>query len=309
MGPFKSTIAPSGILSMKPTGMLYVEVLNALRNPTTAANSIEFLVETCAGTDFQFGFFTDHDSYEPIYGPPVAAKKLMPRVQMMGDDGKCKPFFPSCDMKSYTPNIYGMGEAITSLRQILKRYHKLVNGSLPVPTGGKHTAIFPFYDGNGNGHSENVYDYISLLYRMRCGSLRLGIVPTTSNATNMEFTIIPYSSVSTTSAFVDVNPDYFPQAKTGRPLNFLFPLQEALIELDVPFYQNYPAMPTGTGNMKIATDLFEGANLGVNLVPFNEGTQVIVTKQNAALDIYRSIGEDFSFGYLIGPPMRTWTPA
>jgi hypothetical protein len=39
-----------------PTGMLYVEVLNALRNPSSAADFIEFIVEVSAGDDFQFSY-------------------------------------------------------------------------------------------------------------------------------------------------------------------------------------------------------------------------------------------------------------
>lgn len=39
-----------------PTGMIYVEVVNSLRAPTTAATHIEFLVEVSAAPDFQLSF-------------------------------------------------------------------------------------------------------------------------------------------------------------------------------------------------------------------------------------------------------------
>jgi len=152
-------------------------------------------------------------------------------------------------------------------------------------------------------------DYISLLYRMRTGSVRLMFIPDSNGTGLSEFTLIPYNNTTTTSIFTNVNPDYFPQARSGRPVNWFANYAENFLELEIPFYQNYPAMPTGVGKMTVATEDPTSAPLDINKVPYNYGTQLIIPRQQGTFNVYRSIGEDFSFGYLLGPPMRTRTLA
>jgi len=80
----------------------------------------------------------------------------------------------------------------------------------------------------------------------------------------------------------------------GLPLQFFFSKPEQVMEIDVPWYQLYPSMLTNVG---VPT------KSSASTVPYNEGTQLICDT-SVPYNIFRTIGEDFSFGYLLGPPIN-----
>jgi hypothetical protein len=72
------------------------------------------------------------------------------------------------------------------------------------------------------------------------------------------------------------------------------------VELQLPMYQRVPAIPTSVGGIR-PSDLDRGT-FGDDFVPANNGS-VLWVSGPTYLSVWRSIGEDYALGYLIGPPL------
>jgi len=311
-----STIVPSAVSYDRPTGMIYVQVLNQLRNPSIASNTIEFLVETSCGEDFQYAFLTESDVVKPMM---ISHEQFEGHITSSDSDryvrrvsGQMQSFFESKKMKDYNPNILGMGEAITSLRQCLKRYGRY-KAILPAVTAGNLNMIRP-YDTNDNfqnfisveldqsGPVDGLYNYVSYLYRMVSGSMRMMFVP--AGTTLVDFPDVrlrPYTTDMhsiTQTTFETVQPiTDWPGIENSAPLVKYIPYIEGTLEIDVPFYQEIPVQMTAVGEPIAADPEVVGAEQ-----PYNYGTEIGISN-SMDCEVYRSIGEDFSFGYNIGAPL------
>jgi len=298
-----SGIAPSATTYERPTGMLFVEVLNTLVNPTTAANSIEFIVESCADEDFQYAFVTRKTELEVV----PAVEGVEPErfsIQMKG----VEPFFEMNNIQDQTPNLLAMGEVITSLRQVLKRYTRISNTPIPANTAGHINKIWPYITKEGASKLDDMYSYIEQVFRMYTGSMRVMFALDKGLSTGVTKIALSTWDIGDTT----LSNDYFYASNSddlgftdSRPNVLFYGGFENIIELDVPFYQNYPALPTAVGKMVYASDL-PGSTLSPNLTPFNTGSVIFMDNPDP-LFMYRMIGEDFRFGYSLGPPITTFT--
>lgn len=238
------------------------------------------------------------------------------RAQSAIIEQRKKTTMEECELNAFTT-----GEAILSLRQILKRYERLTPSILA--SEGKFGAMRPYLTvGNVRNistvrsHYATVFDRVSLLYRYMHGSLRLLVVPSYSGSTQtltnapVEFSVKVYDDVEnplTSTYNTGIFFKYVTQvvnALKGAATVLFFPSMEQAVELQVPFYQKYPAVMTGVG-APTAADYETPTNL-ILRNPYNQGTRVDY-ETNSDLTVYRSIGEDFSFGYMIGPPV-VWKP-
>jgi hypothetical protein len=319
-----STINPSAVAYDHPTGMIYVQVLNQLRNPSIASNTIDFLVETSAGEDFQFAFLSEKENVRPL----MIVHEFLGSIESDDVDryprkvvrAQCDDFFQTKRMQNYNANTLGMGEAITSLRQCLKRYGKF-KADLPAAAAGQYNVLRVF-DTNDNfesvisvsldqtGPCDGLYNYCSYLFRMQSGSMRVMLVPNEQVAQNFSArlrpaSVVPYSTTQTTY-WTSIPETDWSADWTSSPLAKVLPFFEGAIEFDCPFYQVYPVQMTPVGKP-------DPGNAEVDPVvqPFNYGTELAVDNQ-VPCEVYRQIGEDFSFGYLIGPPAGLYvfpTPA
>ena len=84
---------------------------------------------------------------------------------------------------------------------------------------------------------------------------------------------------------------------------------EPIVEIEAPFYQMWPALLTET-NLPSLSDPGYTARADFGDLPYNSGTQLRWTSADGfdsnKAAFYRSIGESFSYGYLLGPPMTAW---
>jgi hypothetical protein len=276
-----------------PTSILYVEVLNELRVTGVAANFVEILVETSAGEDFQFAFMERDTRVVPweTTVPPVAPRVL---------DAQSK-FFPSVDVPTYMPNAVSMGEAIVSVRQMLKRYCQISEAPTIDVTSG-YAVVHPYADSSTDPTVTDVYSYLSHIYRLRSGGLKVFL----ANNTDMPSAVVPYTfglaAPDASLAIGDWN-----VAVAGSWLETIgtafakFFGPEDCLELDIPWYQQFPVLPTGVGQIPNRPPHSTDANK----IPNNSGTQIIYPA--GKFNVSRAIGEDFSFGYLIGPPISSFT--
>jgi len=324
MGASWDPIAPSALSPDAPTGMIYVEVLNTLRNPSTVANNIEFLVETSGGDDLQFAF-PQMKVVQPIRFrvPTLSDDKAKTNIEnTVNEEEKkavedfpyrivnaqmCEKFFENTLPADYEPNKLGIGEAVTSLRQLLKKYNFL--GVLPAATTNNFNTIWAYGTSSSNSfNTEDVnlfrgyYDYISMLFRLQSGSMRLMLTSqdgTLSPATKIQgrtHTQSNYTAPSTTFYGVEPIATWEPESSGGPVLRF-FVFNEQVIEVEVPFYEEFPVNLTPTGGPRFATN-----TNGDRLNPCNTGT-IVAVNNTAPLEVFRQVGEDFSFGYSLGPPM------
>jgi len=313
--PDSRPISMESICYELPTGMLYVEVLNSLRNPTTAADRIEFLVETSAGEDFQFGYFSNKGVWAPLFKPLTpgfAAVQSTNEFYRVGY-AQINDFFDSRKMNGMNPNQLGLGEFVTSFRQLMKRYMTYPSFLIAPITAGFDLRIYPYLTGHQHGDQgtqygpfSSVFEYVAFLYRFQVGSMRVLFqqIPNLENQTATQpcsVTLSPRSLDTPIDWNVQVNTGGLPADNMGIPRVDYFPFQEAVLEVDVPFYQALPTILTYLGGMRnMDENLFVATP--PNQVPTNSGT-TLVTATKVNLEVARQIGEDFAFGYLVGPPL------
>jgi len=123
-------------------GRLQVRVLDPLVNPTSVSSTVPILVEVCAGDDLEFAY--------PRQIEQVCVSGLQPQMndcsiteKMIGNTQSKPPTLAYANSS--------IGEKITSMRQLLKRFTSTVNrvtpvnGSTPpVPLTGNRYEIRPF---------------------------------------------------------------------------------------------------------------------------------------------------------------------
>lgn len=285
--PWKDTITtlrPDGTFSVAPTGMIYVSVINALRNPTTAANSVELIVFTKAGDDFQLAFPQVRDDFRINRSTPIK-----PPIY----SGPAQSGIYSCNENiGFDPNALAIGEAFTGFRQWLKRYHAFSNADLNSNLDLQLPFRFSADKVTNTPPQElaipvDAFDVASELYRFKSGSLRTLHVRDPS---------LPFTA--------SITPGNVPIASRGGPISVSAPTLEPIVELAIPFYQRWPAILTDTGHPilcdgNVSTGFFRD-------MPYNDGTfEMVGPTSYESYQVFRAAGEDFSFGCLLGPPIVT----
>lgn len=286
-GKFKQLeTAPANITPNVPTAMIYIQVVNALRNPSTAADTIDFVVETSAADDFQFAVPMVNEAVRLIPSEESLRAEFPPRPEPTLSSGPAHAgdqILDNAGGEQIVANKIAIGEVITGWRTLLKRYSRYLKAS----SDGLHWVLVP-YDSIANQDTTDVgFDHFSaceLLYRFRGGSLRVAAKTprTTSEYKVVTHEVAPHDSLT-------VQPDTLGAIVQSE-------LLEPVVEIAVPFYQETIALPTQLGKPK---EQFTTEAGNYTAIPNNEGTMVRSTEE---MEWWRSIGEDFAFGYLVGPP-------
>jgi len=300
---FTSGINPTALAYTVPTGMVYVSVVNALRNPSTTADAIDVIVEVSGGKDFQ-------------YAGPVLALTAGPDVNysivrggevdtplVYSGEAQINEIAPMSATTEMAMNEHGIGEVVLSLRSLLKRYTEFVSRfSNPVqvfdPTWENTVPSRP-----GLLQQQiDIFTWISQIFRYMSGGMRLAML--------MKKDSLGYRYAVTPVGLGSLDPDSLVQT-TQRGNVYQFPTVEPFVEIGVPFYQRTPAILTEVGS---PADASADSTGGYTAMPHNGGTMVsifpmendtimTVDDVDASFRLLRSIGEDFSFFYLLGPPI------
>lgn len=278
--------APQNLTPNRPTAMVYVQVVNALRNPSTAADTIDFVVETSAADDFQFAVPMVNEAVRLIPSEESLRAEFPIRPAPTPSSGPAHAgdqILDNAGGEQIVANKIAIGEVVTGWRTLLKRYSRY----LTAHSDGLKWILVPYDSITNQNRTDVGFDHFSaceLLYRFRGGSLR--VAAKTPRAAG-EYKVVTHEVAPHDS--LTVQPDTLGAIVQSEVL-------EPVVEIAVPFYQETIALPTQLGK---PAEQFTTDPANYTAIPSNEGTMVRSTDD---MEWWRSIGEDFAFGYLVGPP-------
>lgn len=267
-----------------PMGYLYVSVVNALRNPSTAASSIEFIVLTSAGDDFQLAF----PGVNRIVHVVTGSEDIPPQTY----SGMAQAGMYESETAEEPVNADTFGEAFTGFRQWLKRYHQVAMTNA--------LSVFRPYSFNREtvpslvkdiARRDTAFDKVTPLFRFMSGSMRVMFaingVPEIKLA---NYSLVgPLETIAAKGTAWTVVPSYL----------------EPTVEVDVPMYQPWVAILSGDG---APLDKFGDGSESDGMyrfLPSSQGVGVIPTSDSSVeYEIWLAIGEDFSYGFMQGVPIQ-----
>lgn len=292
-----------------------ITVLNELRTPSTlVSDTINVIVEKAGGDDIAFyvprrfeGTIVYSDTGPPPSPPKGPIKQTFAQMDetreaiQLGRDMSVS-LFNTERSDNPTDTLACVGETIVSARQLLKRFQLIANVDLP------NAEFRPFKVGtylSANpslatiGDSTDYYTVFSSIFAFMRGSMRLKFwYKTVLDEFAYEHVVLgaEMQQSPTQSYFAaSANPQYRDKDATV-PNN---PLRDGILEVEVPYYSQYPMSPTANSDFK-APPTFQGHPAYHRVIYYfsdAEGTNQKFT--------YRAVGEDFQFGFLIGaPPVR-----
>lgn len=258
-----------------PHSRVYVYVVNKLIRPPTASAEIEMLVFTSGGNDLQFAAPRIH-KYARLLPDLDQRQKWygLPSGQAQGGTLEVVP------EDQLLANKITTGEVITSLRQILRRYNFFSKN---------RTDFYPYASKAGVTISvqpeEDWYSWVECLYRWYSGGMRLATI-----------------SLDNTRC-IEHRLDVDDQSLESSLPTVLQTFEEPVVEIGVPYYRPSVAQPTflGVPNLRRPTAGASSYHYTPNFIQPR-------VKSSAKVDVYRAIPEDFSFGFLLGPPMTVYDP-
>jgi len=307
--------------------------VNSLRNASTAADHIEVLVENSAGEDFQIAYpeITYGSNFRiwvratlpALFGGGFNAQSVLESIEAAGAPTNAQSGISSDEVSDASINALGMGEVITSFRQVLKRFDKFPdvfnldeyfqNSNIKVPADAtvNDAVIAPMmtvWHSNAtigqNLASNHVsyFDCVASLYRFACGSMR--ILTSWRNAPPDSWYIYQASTNDVDEIEYWARATTAPSENEFRPYALQYSKFEPLQELHVPFYSPFPVNlgPMGHPENHILPTALKVSN--------GSGPKVYMSGvKGLSIDVRRATGEDFSFGYLVGPPVTAITVA
>lgn len=267
---------PTDPIYIQSTGTLFVHVLNALRAPPTVAPNIECVVWVAAGDDFQLAVPSIPDDWRVEIIREEIKEHGAAQVGMTGTTG----------MSATQPNEVAIGEVFTGFRQWLRRFlpaHRNLVGNL-------HPWNWLARDDSALTNQQlldrpmNPFEICSQLYRFTSGPMRVAALHDANPL------LVHHQRVFDAAPGVDYT-DYQSNAMVVVPPN------EPYYELEVPFYQSWPAIPTNLGYPFEA-----GTSSRQWRVPSNSGGRLIFDPVPQDKFLFVASGEGFSFGYIVGQP-------
>jgi hypothetical protein len=307
------------------TGTIYMVVLNELRAVSAVASSIDVITEVGAASDFELSIPRLPSIYpSDVNFPPPATtttssvlEKLVRATAQVGETeavmappevvqatGAITAPLTSKEFSgtTYVGGAITVGEKVSSIRQVIKRFHKiysdaaagnLITGSYQLQPSKVNS---PLNSGSTLPRSIDMYDYYSYLYAFFRGSFRFKVLPYDSQIYAARVRLLPEQLITSGASPVDfVNallPEYFIAADVYMPRNI-----EGVFEFQVPHYSRYPILPIIAGG-NISSDLFQRNFTEIDLSTSSTNALLDRTK----ITVYRAVGDDFSFNQLIGPP-------
>lgn len=291
------------------SGILRVEVLNSLRAPDNVANELFCNVWVSAADDIQFAI-PDFAKYMPTNYEP---EEEMPRAQVLGqfkdagfNDMSAPKMFSTSDTPPVEASALAIGEHVCNLRPLLRRFGYVGTYALDESTDPNIGAVFstsnyfsepaPYGETATFTHFSPV-DYISYLYRFFRGGSRFKAVTRTSEP-GATFATIEPASISPPRPFAPVDSNALDIVRTALQQGsaFVHLLEAAynrILEVLVPYYSN-----THISLVRGASALVDNTMDRASLVFFSGPNERV-------LDIFKSTADDFTFGWLVGPPRLT----
>lgn len=300
-------------------GRLYVLILNELRATNTVSDTISCLVEVSGASDFELSMPRQPKIYPTLRASkPASTLNRVIRGIAQVNVAESTPVSPELIQKtgevgessmrqpigtSFTSSALTVGEKVTSLRQILKRFHLIFSNTTtttknnnlyrinsykaPKPIAAQATMV-----------NIDLYSYYSYIYAYYRGSFRFKIAPFENKVYAARIRLIPENGVTEVTAG-PVQEDNTVIDETRTAADVYMPRNlEGTFEFQVPHYSRYPLLPNTAGSIPVigVQDLVQRNLVSVNILTEAETTKAL---------FYRAVGDDFSFCGLLGPPFVT----
>lgn len=301
--PYKNVGELDSLDLDKVVGNVQIYVLNELRAPDTVTQSINVLIETYAGNDFEFAVPRPAMSM-PLYfqAGDVEVTDEKPTLTEASEAG---PVGGSQNINDgHTSSRYCIGERILSLRQLMKRstvWFKPVDNQgfflfphqYNVPVRPPNAAATPIVF---SGTYPDYYCHFMPCFAYYRGSMRIKIIPETDTVpliraklvtSGMQYVNSAPGGITTGGA---VNTAKYPSCY-GYTLTYS--QQNPIIELQVPYYSNRQTTISINRGDPVASQE-DVPHMGVYI------TEGGPTPNISTQVFWRSIGEDFSSGFWTG---------
>jgi hypothetical protein len=287
-------------------GFVYVYILNALECPANVPQTVPILIEVSGGKDFEFAEPCDMSGRPTQVYVPQSGKNVCEIVsEQLGN---------SSTGETDAPARLCIGERITSIRQLLKRFAVSVPNTSPTPANAHLWNMFQldmgFVDATGEtlaAVTPDTYAYFAACYALERGGLR-GKILTQSSLNSRVLTIawpfitgtiLPLASQLWTTSPSTYTPDYlgsqklrafYDVATTGGP------------EFQVPFYNRFASAAVadliGT-NSALPVSMHYST---VGPVPRQRAMNIFETAPASVPAVMRAVSEDYSLGLFISVP-------
>jgi len=287
------------------TGVVRIEVLNELRAPTTVAQDLIFNIWLSGAEDLQFSVF-DITRYVPSITVPSFEGQTLGATQDMGfnDMSNKPPMFCMEPTDKINPCKLAIGEMITNLRQITRRFGLVTKQNVPSNTLLRSFPAYTFGNAFVPGDNLGQYyispvDYISWIYKFfRGGSRFKAFYDGTTLDGGVQEACLAVGAPETSYDSVDTAffEQYFDAA--GSYQHRVFTNQNPVLEITTPFYSQTPIRPIqAPGENEIP--LLDNLCVYYRLRRYNPPAGSL---QSTRLEVYKAASDDFSFGWLVGPP-------
>lgn len=288
-------------------GRMSIYVIDPLVAPATVSSTIQMIVETSGGEDLQFA--------APDAPALAAVVPSSPQSGMALLEAESKAIGnSSIQKKNFDPNQLAQGQAVTSLRQHLKRGDQATN--LTTMTSAQVTNLYPFlwlpFYSNGTAMtgspSFDIYSQLSTIYALSRGGVRIRILPRDNPDSTLIAGCVRYenaasSSVTLTSIanIIAGTVILFKSISAGTSQ-----FRESLVGgIDVQIPQSSATVSRiSSANTTTSTGVYSyAAQLGDRAVLWLKTLNSVGTP-SMVFDVYRSGADDCNFGLFTGiPPM------
>jgi len=299
-------------------GRLYVLILNELRATATVSDTISCLVEVSGASDFELSMPRQPKIYPTLRASkPVTLDRVLRGIAQV-NVAESTPVSPEIVQKtgevgdssmrqpqgtSFTSSALTVGEKVTSLRQILKRFH-LIYSNLTTSTKNNNLYRINSFKtpkpiaAQATMVNIDLYSYYSYIFAYYRGSFRFKIAPFENKVYAARIRLIPENGATEANAG-PVQEDNTVIDETRTAADVYMPRNlEGTFEFQVPHYSRYPLLPNTAGSIPVigVQDLIQRNLVSVNILTEAETTKAL---------FYRAVGDDFSFCGLLGPPFVT----
>lgn len=302
------------------SGFLSIKVLNQLRNPDTAADSIQIIESYTAGDDFEFAFPCS-PQYGTLDGEGNAVKYGFPFVaQSSGVIVDTAIGGISSGSKVMKPTELCVGEMVSSVKQLLNRYSSGAWTSL-FPSSSRVADIDPWYLGVytvdaisgvpvAPQMAADAMGILAPLYLFQRGSIRALISPSSSVSASSLYWGAVHSIRSIAGAWRNfINPSYLDTNPGGQVWTFdlvnrgtYLPLTvnsvntstqiDGFAHFRVPYISRFPVSLT-----ELTFDA--GGRPSTGYEPLPHLSVMAQTNFGSHTGMGRSVGDDFQLLYFI----------
>nr|ULF99848.1 MAG: hypothetical protein 2 [Cripavirus sp.] len=306
------------------TGRIYVVVLNDLRAVSTVSSSVDVIVEVAGASDFEVSVPCTPNVYPASFlTPPVLAmakRSLVERLTATAQIGEAESAIAPQEVLQQTGLVpeplvskvhlstdfiassLTIGEKVSSIRQIMKRFNVCWFDTGTVGTGTQYTIQPEVISSAIVNHTTpryvDFYSYFGGIYAFYRGGFRMKFAPwnngITGSNTYMRARLAPHNVITGNGYPVQSGTALTGNATIGAeiyiPVNV-----EGVGEFQAPYYTRYPILPVYASDTTYSSNNDLHANNGFYLRMTNPSG-------NVQFYVYRAVADDFSFGQLLGAP-------